>query len=70
MLYLRCPTCRTLMGDKELYYERELEKICASSLRKGEANKAKEQLVNSTALEKPCCRMRILTCVKLIELIK
>ena len=31
MLYFRCPTCRTLLADKQLVYERELEKICSSS---------------------------------------
>ena len=71
MLYIRCPTCRTLLADKQLYYEKELAKICDDSvLTRIESDNKKEALINSLGLERYCCRMRILTYVKLIDLIK
>ncbi len=71
MLYMRCPTCRTLLADKQLYYERELQKICDDhKLDINESDIKKEKLINSLGLDRYCCRMRILTYVKLIDIIR
>lgn len=75
MLPLMCQTCRKLMGDKQLRYEGELEKICRdyemkkySSAKEMEDDKIK--LINKMGLKRYCCRTLIMTYVKLINIIK
>ena len=74
MLYIRCPTCRTLLGDKQLYYKQELAKICKEcemgECTREKADKKKEDLVNSIGLDRYCCKMRIMTYVDLINIVK
>ena len=77
MLYLRCPTCITLLGDKQIYYETRLDELC----KKNEMGQFKTQtdfdnarinLVNQLILNKDryCCKMRLLTYVPLVKIIK
>jgi DNA-directed RNA polymerase subunit N (RpoN/RPB10) len=75
MLYMRCPTCGTVLGDIQKYYEDGLSKICQNAELDSENNnekydKEKVDLLNSTKLMRICCRMRLLKYVKLIEIIK
>lgn len=71
MLYLKCPTCGTILGDRIRIYETELEKI-ETDLTSDEAMKLdlKEKLVNSLELEKYCCKMRLITYKDKTEIFK
>lgn len=66
MLYYRCPTCKTLLANKIIPYEEELNKICASN---NTNPKAKEDLLTKYHFINPCCRMRVMGYVKLIDII-
>lgn len=76
MLYIRCPTCKSLLGDKQVYYETKLKEIC----RKNELghyktieefNDAKTQIVDKLIVDKNryCCKMRLITFVSLVNTI-
>jgi DNA-directed RNA polymerase subunit N (RpoN/RPB10) len=71
MLYYKCPTCRTILANKQLIFEEELEKICKNDdFSFEEKEEEKMELLNRLELTRYCCRMRILTYAKLIEIIK
>jgi len=74
MLYIVCPTCHHLLGDKQLYYEAELEKIC-KSCEMGKYDDEQEyqmkvDLVNRLGLKRYCCKQRIMTYVELVKVVK
>ncbi len=70
MLYFKCPTCRTLLANKQLVYEKRLAEICNSNKSKNEKDAEKKKLLDELELKRPCCRMRIMGYVKLIDIIK
>ena len=71
MLYYKCPTCKTLLANKQIPFEREMEKICNNkNLSKAEMDKQKQDLLDRLELKRYCCRMRILTYLKRIEIVK
>lgn len=70
MLYFKCPTCRTLLANKQLVYEKRLAEICNSNKSKEEKNKLKQQLLDEIELKRECCRMRMMGYVKLIDVVK
>lgn len=76
MLYLKCPTCKMLLGDKQLIYERLIEEICKDcdihKLTNEQADKLKQEVVNSMGIdrERYCCKMRLMTYKKIIEIVK
>lgn len=70
MLYFKCPTCRTLLANKQLVYEQRLLDICNCNKSKEEKDKDKQKLLDELELKRPCCRMRIMGYVKLIDIIK
>lgn len=70
MLYFKCPTCRTLLANKQLVYEKRLKEICNSNKPKNEKDSEKKKLLDELELHRECCRMRIMGYVKLIEIIK
>ena len=75
MSYMFCPTCRELLGDKQKYYERKLKEICQKNelgeyKDKDEFDKAKQDLVNSIGLRRYCCKQRIMTQIRQVDIIK
>lgn len=76
MLYLKCPTCRNLLGNKQLYFEQKMEEICKDcdmkKLTFEEGEKKKIELVDFLIpnQDRYCCRMRLLTYRKIIEFVK
>lgn len=79
MLYMVCPTCGELLGDKEYIYTTELKKICDefniddTNIYKVDKdpkfiNKKKELIEN--LFKNMCCRVRAMTYVNLVALIK
>lgn len=71
MLYYKCPTCKTLLANKELIYEREMAKICKDpKLSEDQKNDEKRKLLDSLELIRYCCRTRMLTYVDHITIVK
>ncbi len=79
MLYMYCPSCNTLLGDKQIYYETKLKKICESQFdkdenlvldKKEEIDKQKKALLDELELHNICCRMRMLTYTRLIDIVQ
>ena len=76
MLYLKCPTCNNLLGNKQIYYEENFDKIMKDhemgKITQEEADKLKIELLDFLLPNKDryCCRMRILTYKRLINIIK
>ncbi len=76
MLYLKCPTCHKVLGNKQLYYEENFDKIIKDlemgKLSNEEADKKKSELLDFILPDKDryCCRMRFLTYKRLIEIVK
>lgn len=70
MLYFKCPTCRTLLANKQLVYEKRLAEICNSNKSKNEKDAEKKKLLDDLELIRQCCRMRIMGYIKLIDIIK
>ena len=70
MLYFKCPTCRTRLADKQLIYEKELEKACNDPKLHGQSlEDAKSNILDRLELKRPCCRMRTMTYNRLIDII-
>jgi len=70
MLYPVCPTCGTLLADKQLEYEDKLKKICDDpKMNEDEKDKKKMQLISSMGLERYCCKMRLMSYVDLIKIV-
>ena len=71
MIYLKCLTCRTLLGNKEIPYYEGLEKICNNSkLSQEEKDREKKKLLDDLHIINYCCRMRVITMIRLDKLIK
>ena len=71
MIYLKCPTCGYILGNRQRIYEKGLEEI-ESNPNNDEKNKfeLKQKLVNSLELKKYCCTMRVITYLNKTEIIK
>ena len=71
MLYFRCPTCRTILANKQVLFEEELDNICKNDkLSKKESDAAKQNLLDRLELRNMCCRPRMLTYIKLVDVVK
>lgn len=75
MLYIFCPTCRELLGDKEKYYERKMEEICQKNemgeyKTEDEFDTDKINLVNSLGLRRYCCKQKMMAYVRSVDIIK
>lgn len=73
MLYIKCPSCKTLLGDKQDTYEKIINAICqdfeAGKITQENADLFKQGVINSFGL-KYCCKMRLMTYRKIIEFVK
>jgi DNA-directed RNA polymerase subunit N (RpoN/RPB10) len=71
MLYFKCPTCKTLLANKQIPYEKAIREISSNSnLTDKQKDEQREALLNKLKLTNLCCRMRIMTFVNLLEIIK
>jgi len=71
MLYITCPTCGNILGNKQIPFEEDLESICENDeLSEEEKESQKRELLDKYKLDKYCCRMRILSYTKLINIVK
>jgi DNA-directed RNA polymerase subunit N (RpoN/RPB10) len=70
MIYLKCPSCSTVLANREIEYEKKLEKIVNDiNTNEEQKRKLKTELINSLGLKNPCCKMRIMSYVQLIDII-
>jgi DNA-directed RNA polymerase subunit N (RpoN/RPB10) len=72
MLYMVCPTCGTLLGNKQLVYEKKIEELDNKKLDMNAVIKEKEKIINSLGINKyrTCCRQRIVGYIDTIMLVK
>ncbi len=71
MLYFKCPTCKTILANKELVFDEKLDKICKDTkLSNKQKDEQKMKLLDELELPRYCCRMRIMTSIKQIDIIK
>ena len=71
MLYFRCPTCKTLLADKQLHLEKDMEIICNNTkISEQEKDKEKAKLLDKFEIKRYCCRMRALTYIDLVKVIQ
>ena len=80
MLYMVCPTCGELLGDKQLIYNTKLKELCDKHnisdepISRGfDSNpqfiEERQKLIQSI-FNNICCKMRALTYVELVKTIK
>lgn len=71
MLYYKCPSCKTVLANKQIPYEIGLKKICNNSkLSEEEANAAKKALLDNLLILNMCCRPRVMSYIDLIDTLK
>lgn len=75
MLYMVCPSCKKMLGDKQIQYETVFGKICRDeelgNITIDEANRLKSKLLLSFDFGKRyCCPQRLMTYTKLIDIVK
>lgn len=62
MIYLKCPTCGTIIGNRQIIYEARLHEIDNNpNIDNVEKKNLKEKLVSSLNLKRYCCKMRTIT---------
>jgi DNA-directed RNA polymerase subunit N (RpoN/RPB10) len=70
MLYFKCPTCKTLLANKQIPFEQKLEKICSQHGKSDNAiEKEKQELLDDLEIKNICCRMRILTYIRIVDIV-
>lgn len=74
MIYMFC-SCRELLGDKAKHYERSLQEICQRNemgeyASNEEFEKEKEDLVNSYKFRRYCCKQRLMTYIRTVNIVK
>lgn len=72
-LYICCPTCNSLIGNRIIPYEEGLKKICDNpNLTNEQMDIEKMKLIDSLHISphRYCCRMRIMTYRDLVYIVK
>jgi DNA-directed RNA polymerase subunit N (RpoN/RPB10) len=71
MIYLKCPSCSTIIGNRQIIYENTLEQINNNSNIDDDTKMIqKTKLIESLKLKRYCCKMRIVTFKQLTDIIK
>lgn len=70
MLYFRCPTCKNDLANKQIPYEDEMRKISNSEISEEQKEIEKMKVLDKLHITKYCCRMRMLTYIQLIDIIR
>lgn len=81
MLYMRCPGCGELLGNKQLVYETRMKEVCEGmgvdddiisqgNMDKNEDyRKARQKIVNELCT-RFCCKMRLMNYVDIVHIVK
>ena len=70
MLYVVCPSCKTLLGNKQLIWEEIEKQIIESHISDKQKEEELEIAINSLGLKRYCCKMRVKTYTRLVEVVK
>ena len=71
MIYLKCPTCGTVIGNRQIPFEKGLEQIENNAALDEEARlKLKTELIESLNVKRYCCKMRMISFKQLTDIIK
>lgn len=71
MIYYRCPSCKTVLANKQPIFEKDMQKICNDNkMSEDQKNNEKRKLLDRLELHRYCCRMRMLTYVDQINIVK
>ena len=72
MIYIRCPSCATLIGNRHILLQQGLANINENSENKTkkELEGEKKKLINTLELNNYCCKMRIIGYISLPEIVK
>ena len=71
MLYLRCPSCGYILGNRQQEFEEGLAEIEFNTNNDEETKlRLKEQLVNSLEIKRYCCKQRLLCYINKVDIIK
>ena len=71
MLYYKCPTCRTLLANRQLLFEEAIKKICDdNNLTEEQKYDHKLKVLDKLLIHNICCRMRTLTYINKVDIVK
>ena len=70
MLLPKCVTCKTDLSDKELIFEEKKNAILNSNISEEEIQKKISVLLTDLEINNLCCKMRMLTYVDAVHVIK
>ncbi len=63
MLYPVCPTCRMLLADKQVPYEKAMEELKNKNLSDEKLGEERRKLFLKLGITRYCCKMRIISYV-------
>jgi DNA-directed RNA polymerase subunit N (RpoN/RPB10) len=69
MLYPVCPTCRMLLADKQLPYEKMINELDSKDYSHEKYMKEKTKILDKLGLTRYCCRMRIISYVDHVKIV-
>jgi DNA-directed RNA polymerase subunit N (RpoN/RPB10) len=71
MIYIRCPSCGYILGNRQMLYESKLDEIVSNpNLDEDAKLDLKTKLVDNLKLKRYCCKMRVITFKQLTDIIK
>lgn len=71
MQYVVCPSCETLLGDKQIIFQKGLKETTEDTkLTDEEKDNKKIGLINSLGLTRYCCRSRVLGYLEVVKIVK
>ena len=71
MIYLKCPTCGCVLGNRQKLYDNSLEEIESNPNNDEEMKlNLKDKLIESLQIKRYCCKMRVITYKNKTEIFK
>jgi DNA-directed RNA polymerase subunit N (RpoN/RPB10) len=71
MIYIRCPSCGYILGNRQMLYEAKLDEIVSNpNLDEDAKLDLKTKLVDNLKLKRYCCKMRVITFKQLTDIVK
>lgn len=70
MIYIKCPSCGLLLGNRQMVYEKGLDEINSNPNTDDEKKlELKTKLIESLDIKRYCCKMRVMTYKNMPEII-
>jgi DNA-directed RNA polymerase subunit N (RpoN/RPB10) len=74
MIYLLCPTCKKMLGDKQEQYDKIIGQVCkdvdSGRFTPEKGDELKKKFVTSININRYCCTPRIISYKELIKIVK